>query len=224
MAGRKLKSRAKADDNQFTRSIMDSTHQIWLAGLGAFNVAQEEGSKLFDKLVKEGETVERKTRKAAEDRADEVKDSVDEVKDKAEKNWDKLEQLFQDRVAKALNRLGVPTLDDVNELSTRVSELNDSVKTLAASNKPVTERVAEAVIEARSTARRKTGKTVKTAANRASRAATRTTSRVKRAGDDATAAVKRTASKANSTLKKAADEADAAVQKTTRSVEKVVSA
>ena len=41
-------------------AIKDSAQQIWLAGLGAFSKAQEEGGKVFDTLVKEGLTIQRK--------------------------------------------------------------------------------------------------------------------------------------------------------------------
>jgi poly(hydroxyalkanoate) granule-associated protein len=220
MAGKKLNVNIKADEKQFANSIMESTHQIWLAGLGAFSIAQDEGGRLFDKLVAEGKTVEKKTRRVVDDKSDDVKDTVDGVREKAEKNWDKLEQLFQDRVAKALNRLGVPTRDDLKELMARVSDLSEAVKELAARDRPVSERVAEAVIDARDEA----GELVKTLADKADSAAAKSTRRVKKAGDDVTATVRKTATRANRTLKKAANETDAAVRKTTRQARKVVSA
>jgi poly(hydroxyalkanoate) granule-associated protein len=109
---------------------VDSARQIWLAGLGAFSKAEEEGGKLFESLVKEGEEVEARTRKTAEEKVEEVKGKMKEVKDKVSDTWDDLEQVFEDRVARVLNRLGVPTNDDVQELSKRVEELHESVKVL----------------------------------------------------------------------------------------------
>ena len=41
-------------DNQLTSTIKESTQQIWLAGLGAYAKAQEEGGKIFEALVQEG--------------------------------------------------------------------------------------------------------------------------------------------------------------------------
>jgi poly(hydroxyalkanoate) granule-associated protein len=107
----------------FTKMVKDSANQIWLAGLGAFAKAQEEGSKLFESLVKEGEEIESRTKKAAEDK-------VEMAKNKTSDTWDKLEQVFEERVSRALSRLGVPTNDDIQSLSKRIEELNDNIKEL----------------------------------------------------------------------------------------------
>ena len=55
----KFRARAQAaksdkSDNQLVQTVRDSAQQIWLAGLGAFSKAQEEGGKVFETLVKEG--------------------------------------------------------------------------------------------------------------------------------------------------------------------------
>jgi hypothetical protein len=57
----------KAKD--ISQAVLDSSRQIWLAGLGAFARAQAEGTKVFETLVKQGESLESKTRKAASDTA-----------------------------------------------------------------------------------------------------------------------------------------------------------
>jgi len=123
-------SKNKSGEKPTASNILDSANQIWLAGLGAFALAQDEGSKLFDTLVKEGEKVEARTRKAADDMVEGVKGKIEEVRGKATEQLDKLEQAFQDRVARALNRLGVPTNEDVQELSKRVEALNESIRQL----------------------------------------------------------------------------------------------
>jgi poly(hydroxyalkanoate) granule-associated protein len=101
---KKLKSVAM--DSQLSATIRDSAEQIWLAGLGAFAKAQEEGTKVFDALIREGEAIQKKTRKVTEDK-------VTEMAAKATGTWDKLEQVFENRVARSLNSLGVPTKADV---------------------------------------------------------------------------------------------------------------
>jgi poly(hydroxyalkanoate) granule-associated protein len=128
MSEKRLKD--KSNEKQVMGSVVDSARQIWLAGLGAFSKAEEEGGKLFESLVKEGEEVEARTRKTAEEKVEEVKGKMKEVKNKVSDTWDDLEQVFEDRVARVLNRLGVPTNDDVQELSKRVEELHESVKVL----------------------------------------------------------------------------------------------
>ncbi len=128
MSEKRLKD--KSNEKQVMGSVVDSARQIWLAGLGAFSKAEEEGGKLFESLVKEGEEVEARTRKTAEKKVEEVREKMEEVKNKVSDTWDGLEQVFEDRVARVLNRLGVPTNDDVQELSKRVEELHESVKVL----------------------------------------------------------------------------------------------
>jgi poly(hydroxyalkanoate) granule-associated protein len=128
---KKLKALAQtAADNDFAQTVRDSAHQIWLAGLGAFAKTQEEGARMFESLVQEGRVVEERTRKIAESKMSEVSASVDKATRQATATWDKLEQVFEDRVARALHRLGVPTNKDIQSLAKRVEELNDSVQQL----------------------------------------------------------------------------------------------
>ncbi len=111
-------------------NIRESANHIWLAGLGAYAKTQEEGEKLFQSLVKEGEKVEKKAKKIAEARFEEAKGKVVEFRGKASQQFDRLEELFQERVAQVLNRLGVPTQEDIQELTKRVEALNESIMAL----------------------------------------------------------------------------------------------
>ena len=112
----------------FSSTVKESAQQIWLAGLGAFAKAQEEGSKVFDTLVKEGTTMQRKTQAAAGDKLSEatsrMSSMASEISSKASGGWDRLETIFEDRVAKALKSLGVPTASDLEALGARIDELN----------------------------------------------------------------------------------------------------
>lgn len=118
---KKLKSVGK--DSQLSATIRESAQQIWLAGLGAFAKAQQEGNKVFDALVRQGESIQKSTRKVAEDK-------VTEMAARATGTWDKLEQVFENRVARSLHSLGVPTRDDVAALAKRVAELKAEVEKL----------------------------------------------------------------------------------------------
>jgi poly(hydroxyalkanoate) granule-associated protein len=119
----------------FSSTVKESAQQIWLAGLGAFAKAQEEGSKVFDTLVKEGATMQRKTQAAAGEKISEATSKMSsmasEISSKASGGWDKLETIFEDRVAKALKNLGVPTAKDIEVLSARIEELNRNIGKLA---------------------------------------------------------------------------------------------
>ena len=117
-----------------SKSVLASSHQIWLAGLGAFSKAQEGGAKVFDTLVKQGEVLEARTRKAAAETADAARGAAmskaKEMQAIAGGTWDKLEQVFEDRVSRALGKLGVHTSADVERLSERVNELSEAVNAL----------------------------------------------------------------------------------------------
>ena len=122
-------------DNPLANAVRDSAQQIWLAGLGAFSKAQAEGGKVFDALVKDGVSLQRKTQSAAEDRITEVTSRMTNmaggISGKATQHWDKLETIFEERVAKALNRLGVPSAKDVDALMARIDALSANVAKLS---------------------------------------------------------------------------------------------
>lgn len=143
----KKKVQPKVDAGKLVAPIMDSAREIWLAGLGAFSVAQQEsgklveqGSKLFDKLVAEGSKLEKQTRNAAGSAVEGIRGGVESkvhaVKQQASDNWDKLESVFEDRVARVLGRMGVPTSDEVNKLSARVQKLAGEVARIGTVAKP----------------------------------------------------------------------------------------
>jgi poly(hydroxyalkanoate) granule-associated protein len=117
-----------------SQAVLDSSRQIWLAGLGAFARAQAEGTKVFETLVKQGEVLESKTRRAASDTAAAARGAaeakVKEVRQGVGGTWDKLEQVFEDRVARALSKLGVHTQSDVERLTERVDVLSEAVNEL----------------------------------------------------------------------------------------------
>lgn len=126
-------------------SVKDSAQQIWQAGLGAFNKAQVEGTKAFEALVKEGVSFQRKTQSAAEEKINEATQKMTsmatDIGSRASGQWDKLENIFEDRVAKALNKLGVPSAKDIDALIARIDALNVSVQKLTpAKTKPAAKK------------------------------------------------------------------------------------
>src|SRR3954471_15969781 len=93
-------------DSAMAGQVKESAQQIWLAGMGAFARAQAEGTKVFETLVKEGTSLQKKTQSAAEDKLSEVTNKMSsmagDVQAKAGQHWDKLESIFEERTAKAL--------------------------------------------------------------------------------------------------------------------------
>ena len=136
---KKLKALAgSGNEKQLAQTIKDSAYQIWLAGLGAFAKAQEEGGKVFEALVKEGESVQKRTKRVAED-------TVAEARKAATGTWDKLESVFEERVARALHSLNVPTRKDIDALTARVHDLTAATKKLSGTVKTETNKTAKAV-------------------------------------------------------------------------------
>ena len=122
----------KTGDNNPTDRIKDSAQQIWLAGLGAFAKMQEEGSKAFEALVKDGASMQKKTQQAAEETLTQAQARMagfaNDFGAKAAGGWGKLENIFEERVARALEKLGVPSAQEVAALRARVEALEAQLK------------------------------------------------------------------------------------------------
>ncbi len=139
-------------EGQLASSVKESAQQIWLAGMGAFAKAQEEGGKVFEALVKEGASLQKKTQGLAEEKISEVTGKMTAmagtVTAKAGQNWDKLESIFEQRTAKALGKLGVPTAKDVQALTERVDQLAAAVARLTKGTAPAKKAAAKAPAKA----------------------------------------------------------------------------
>jgi poly(hydroxyalkanoate) granule-associated protein len=156
---------APATGAQLANSVKDSAQQIWLAGLGAFSKAQAEGGKVFETLVKDGMGLQRKTQAAAEEKISEATSKMTtmangitakatgvatDITAKATGQWDKLENIFEERVAKALSKMGMPTAKEVQALAKRVDELSAQLKKTPAkpASKPTVKPVAKTAVKA----------------------------------------------------------------------------
>lgn len=126
----------ESDSNlQLPEKIKESARQIWLAGLGAYTKAEEDTGRFFDRLVKEGEELENRTRGMVERQIKSVEDRVEGVKVRATGSWDRLEGIFDQRVSGALKRLGIPSHEDIRQLRERVETLEKEVDRLKKSGK-----------------------------------------------------------------------------------------
>ena len=128
---KKLKAKAKDEDRRFADAVRISAQQIWQAGLGAFAKAQKEGEggggRAFHALVQEGTQMQQRGGPASDERVAGMTDTVtrvaDGVSDGAAGSWDKLEQVFEERVGRALGAIGVPSRGDVEALARQVERL-----------------------------------------------------------------------------------------------------
>lgn len=106
--------------------LKDSVHRIWLAGLGALAAAEEEGGKIFSRLVERGRDVESRGKVEV----DKMKSEVDRFKTKAESTFESWGDKVDEKLTAALHRLGVPTREEIRNLTQRVEELNAKIELL----------------------------------------------------------------------------------------------
>jgi poly(hydroxyalkanoate) granule-associated protein len=114
------------DPQDMSQRMKDSAQHIWLAGLGAFAKAQEEGTKVFENLVKEGSHLQQTTQHAQAkmtEAAEKVGQMANQMGQSASGQMDKLESIFEERVAKALKSMGLPSAQDLADLQVRVEKL-----------------------------------------------------------------------------------------------------
>src|SRR6266849_4830689 len=112
-----------AFDNELGKSVADSAQRIWLAGLGAFERAREEGPRVFDALVEQGQQMNERAR----DAADQALRTVREGANAAGGTFGRLEQAIEERIARTLGRMGVITRAEVNDLSAQLSGLGEEM-------------------------------------------------------------------------------------------------
>jgi poly(hydroxyalkanoate) granule-associated protein len=135
MTDQTQKSASQKRGPEFSDTVKESAQQIWLAGLGAFARAQEEGGRVFETLVNEGLSIQRKTQAVTEEKISVARSKMasmaDDIQAKAGLRWDKLENIFEDRLAKALGKLGVPSAGEMDALTARIDELSKQVRLMS---------------------------------------------------------------------------------------------
>ena len=132
------------DPATLSDNVKEQAQQIWLAGLGAFAKAQQDGTKAFERLVSDGITMQRKVHTTAEEKLAEATQKATQaahtLSERATGQWGKLENIFEDRVAKALLSLGLPSAAEMEALHARVAALEAQ---LGGKAKPATKTTAK---------------------------------------------------------------------------------
>lgn len=123
---------AATSGQRFSRGVMDSAQQIWLAGLGALSRTQQEGGKFFDALVEEGVRIQEKTHAYTREQVQQAHDQATPWVEAARKRTNaavgKLEQVFDERIARALKRMNMPSHQDLKDLSARIDALSSQLR------------------------------------------------------------------------------------------------
>lgn len=138
---------AATSGQRFSRGVMDSAQQIWLAGLGALSRTQQEGGKFFDSLVAEGVRIQEKTHAYSQEQMKQAHDQASPWVEAARKRTNdamgKFEAAFDERIARAMQRMNVPKQSDIQNLSDRIDALTREVRagrTAAAKPRAATKR------------------------------------------------------------------------------------
>lgn len=161
MAKQKTSTKQKPAENR-VNEVAEQLEHAFMAGLGALSDAQKKGAKRFDSLVKEGEKFRKKATSRTETLIDDVQDAIrdmadgaqsrasgllDQVRDKSQ--LDKLQSAFDTRVADAMDRLNVPSKNDIDAINRKLNkiiQLLDKPRKPAAkkkaSRKPATKKAA----------------------------------------------------------------------------------
>lgn len=210
----KAAEKASKQTGNITDNVMSSANEIWLAGLGAFAKAQQEGVKIFNKLVDEGKDFETVFKKVPQTAAKEVKTKVDKVKDKATQSWDKLENIFESRVERTLKKLDIPTTEEIGALLNKIETLSSEVAKLTgdyvsdvkeAAQKTVRKSPAKKTVKKATATAKKTAKKATTTAKKTAATAKKATKKVaKKVSKKTTTAAKTVKKTAKKTAKKVA--------------------
>ena len=122
--------------------LKESVHKVWLAGLGAVAMAEQEGSKFLKNLVEKGEEYEAKGKERFGDVKEKVEEATGKARERAESTWEKVGDRFDEAVATALRRMGVPNREEIATLTRRVEELTAVVEQLRDTKAPTDKKPA----------------------------------------------------------------------------------
>ena len=128
--GKEAATMAKKKTKKIPNDIMDSAHKVWLAGLGAVAMAEDEGAKFFGDLVNKGEKLESRSKKQTKEQMAKAKGTVAGLKVVAESYWETFGRTVDDQVTNVIHRIGVPTKDEIETLTKKVENLTAAVDKL----------------------------------------------------------------------------------------------
>lgn len=95
---------------------------------GAIGAEAADGD--LPRLARSRSAAQRRMRDAFESAQATLQTRVGDARHQAQETWDNIEALFQSRVQRALRQLGVPTAEEIRQLTQRVAELNEAVRRL----------------------------------------------------------------------------------------------
>jgi poly(hydroxyalkanoate) granule-associated protein len=128
-----MATKEKKTNNE--QSVIDSlsgkAREVWLAGLGALASVEEEGNKVFNKLVEKGTDFEKRGKEQIEEVYTGITDKYKEVETKVKSKFSKAETEIDENLQELVHKMGVPTKEEISELTAQVEKLVKKVDTLS---------------------------------------------------------------------------------------------
>lgn len=167
MTDRKTDSKQQAGKSRAAEFTAPFEH-VFLAGLGALSNARKFGAQTFETLVHEGEVFRKDASAKTEDLIEDIQTSIrsmagdaqskatgliDQMRDRSQ--LEKLQGVFDARVADAMDRMGVPSKNDIDLLNKKLDKI-----LLAVTKKPARKASAAKKAPARKKAVKKTAEKV----------------------------------------------------------------
>lgn len=139
MTDKKTKSDEPIGLAEVPNELSERGREIWLAGLGALARVEEEGTKIFKTLVERGEVFEQRGRKQIEaslqalrEQQKQATESVSTATQTFTDAAESMERVVSNTLTDTLGRVGMPTRDEVEALSGKVSQLSEKLDALSA--------------------------------------------------------------------------------------------
>jgi poly(hydroxyalkanoate) granule-associated protein len=113
--------------------LLDSQRAIWLAGLGALAKANaatgNRGEQAFEALVQAGATLESQANQAIENHIERIKTGITGATDAIDQGIERVGTSIDALVEQALDRVGFPKVNTLNDLMERLTELSKTLET-----------------------------------------------------------------------------------------------
>ena len=99
--------------------FVETVRKVLLASIGVVALAQEEIDEFVNRLIEKGEIAEKDGKRLAK-----------EVLEKRKKHSQKAEKEFNKQVEDVMDRINIPTKDDIETLSKKINDLSKKVDEL----------------------------------------------------------------------------------------------
>ncbi len=126
-----MSTKKKNQEKSIVESLSGRAREVWLAGLGALASVEQEGTKVFKSLVDKGEDFEKRGKDQIDEIYSDVSEKYKEIEGKVKSKFNKAEDELDENLQELIHKMGVPTQDEIKELTTQVEKLVKKVDALS---------------------------------------------------------------------------------------------